>query len=113
MAQKSFFEVHEIDAIELAAREALLNAMIHGNQNDPSKHILVCCISNLNNRLVIAITDQGSGFEPERVNDPRVLDNLFSSHGRGIFLMRQLMDDVRFEAEGRGVVLTKERHPAH
>lgn len=111
LAWETGFESDQIDSIELAVHEALVNAMTHGNRGDSSKMIFVCGLSNPKDKLVIAITDEGDGFDPRTVNDPCHSDRLFATHGRGIFLMRQFMDEVRFEVGGRRVVLTKSRYP--
>ena len=84
-------------AVGLALREALNNAVLHGNRLDRLKLVQVHCKCDLNKGISIVISDQGSGFDPAVVPDPSVPGNLDAEHGRGILLMRWLMDEVSFE----------------
>jgi len=96
----------EVD-IEVALREALLNAMIHGNREDPGKRVYlrVCCRAD--GEVSIAIRDEGAGFESGSVPDPTAPEHRLSTHGRGIYLMRALMDEVSFEEAGTVVHMRK------
>jgi serine/threonine-protein kinase RsbW len=81
--------------IEMALREAVTNAMVHGNQEDEAKSVEV--IFNCHdNELEIEIRDQGEGFDPAKVPDPTNAENLLKTSGRGIFLMRTFMDEVEW-----------------
>ena len=81
--------------IEMALREAVTNAMVHGNQEDESKSVEV--IFNCHdNELEIEVRDQGEGFDPAKVPDPTNAENLLKTSGRGIFLMRTFMDEVEW-----------------
>ena len=92
--------------IEIALREALANAIIHGNHEDPRKHIYVrCCCKP--DEVSIAVKDEGRGFDINKVTDPTTPENIGSTHGRGIYLMKELMDDVRFEKGGAVVHMRK------
>jgi len=93
--------------IEVALREALLNAVIHGNREDPSKHVYlrVCCRGD--GEVSMAIRDEGAGFESGSVPDPTAPEYRTSTHGRGIYLMRALMDEVSFEEGGTVVHMRK------
>lgn len=84
--------------------EALSNAMLYGNSHDPSKRVLVE-IALQSGRLEARITDQGKGFDPTTVPDPTSPENLAKPCGRGLFLMRQLLDEVSFNAQGNQVTL--------
>ena len=95
--------------ILMALREALANAIKHGNQQDLAKHVHLE-MDVVNDTLVIAIRDEGVGFDPEAVGDPLAPENRLKTSGRGIFYMRTFMDDVRFErhpAGGMEIVLKK------
>ena len=81
--------------IEMAVREAVTNAMVHGNQEDEAKSVEVV-FNCQGNELEIEVKDQGEGFEPEDVPDPTDPANLLKTSGRGIFLMRTFMDDVQY-----------------
>ena len=93
--------------IEIALREALANAMIHGNAYHDSKSIFLRCYGAPGHGMLIMVRDEGPGFEPESVPDPRGPDRMFLHHGRGLFLMRQLMDYTAHRKNGREVVLYK------
>jgi anti-sigma regulatory factor (Ser/Thr protein kinase) len=84
--------------------EALSNAMLYGNLADPSKRVLVE-IAFQGQRLQARVTDQGSGFDPSAVPDPTIPENLTRSCGRGLFLMRKLLDEVSYNAQGNQVTL--------
>ncbi|TVP75512.1 MAG: ATP-binding protein [Gemmatimonadales bacterium] len=84
--------------------EALANAMIYGNGRDPDKRVRVE-IALAGHHLEARITDQGRGFDPTSLPDPTTPGNLLDPGGRGIFLMRKLMDDVRFNEQGNAVTL--------
>jgi serine/threonine-protein kinase RsbW len=94
--------------IELALREALANAIIHGNSSDPSKAVRVCVALEQNCNLLITVKDAGSGFDLSQLPNPVVGQNLLSDHGRGIFLINQLMEDVRFSFD-RGTAIHMRR----
>ena len=84
--------------------EALSNAMMYGNGHDPTKRVLVE-VSLAQGELKARITDQGSGFDPSSVPDPTSPENLVKAGGRGLFLMRQLLDEVSFNDRGNEVTL--------
>lgn len=84
--------------------EALSNAMLYGNCHDPSKRVLVE-ITILEGRLRARVTDQGAGFDPAAVPDPTTPENISKPCGRGLFLMRSLMDEVSFNERGNEVTL--------
>jgi len=104
----------EIDGVELALREALANAILHGNQSDPNKRVIVACFCECgkDRGLLLVVCDEGSGFDPAQVPDPTTAESIYSGHGRGIFLMRQLMDGVGYQNGGCEVELRKRRRPA-
>jgi serine/threonine-protein kinase RsbW len=79
--------------VDMAVREAVTNAVVHGNQEDESKSVEVIFGCG-ENALEIEIRDQGEGFDPATVPDPTEPANLLKTSGRGIFLMRTFMDEV-------------------
>jgi serine/threonine-protein kinase RsbW len=97
----------ELDKVELALQEALNNAVLHACGGDPKKKVVVCCLCDETKGMLLVVRDHGPGFDPKKIPDPTKAENLYSSHGRGIFLMRQLMDEVQFEEGGRVVVMKK------
>ena len=92
--------------LEIAMREALANAIIHGNSENEQKKIFVRCYG-ADTQTLILVRDQGTGFEPKEVPDPRKRERLQLDHGRGLFLMEALMDRVEYRKNGREVLLFK------
>jgi len=97
--------------IGMAVREAAINAVLHGNEYDPSRQIDVS-LENTGKDLVFVIADQGHGFNPDKVPDPLAAENLLRGTGRGIFLIRSLMDEVHFRQLHPGTELTLIKHLA-
>ena len=93
--------------IELALREALVNAVIHGNRQDPAKKIDVRCFCQPDRGMLLVVEDEGAGFDPKEVPDPTQAERLFATHGRGLFMIRHAMDRVRFSRSGRRVTMVK------
>ena len=93
------FVPESVTDIEIALREALANAIIHGNHEDRRKHVHVTC-DYVPGELSIAVKDEGDGFDINSVPDPTASENLGSAHGRGIHVMKSLMDEVRFDEGG-------------
>jgi serine/threonine-protein kinase RsbW len=94
-------------AVELALREALNNAVVHGNRLDPGKLVQVYCRCELGKELSLIVRDQGIGFDPSGIADPLACENLQAEHGRGILLMRSQMDAISFERGGTEVHMHK------
>jgi serine/threonine-protein kinase RsbW len=95
------------DAIELALQEALANAVVHGAKEDPSK-IVECLVACDEQRgMLIIVRDPGPGFDPQAIPSCTVGENLYSNHGRGIFLINQLMDEVKFHKNGTEIHMVK------
>jgi serine/threonine-protein kinase RsbW len=84
--------------------EALSNAMLYGNASDPRKRVRVEVDIRVE-EVAVRVTDQGVGFDPTTVPDPTLPDNISKTGGRGIFLMKALMDEVRFNDQGNSVTL--------
>lgn len=92
--------------ILIAVTEAVNNAIQHGNQNDPQRSFKVSYeVTEDMKRLSFRVRDEGEGFDYENVPDPTAPENLEKPYGRGIFLMRNLADEVEFYEEGRVVEL--------
>ena len=81
--------------VDMAVREAITNAIVHGNQEDEAKAVEVT-FNCLEHALEIEVKDQGKGFDPMDVPDPTDPANILKTSGRGIFLMRSFMDDVQW-----------------
>ena len=93
--------------VELALREALNNAVVHGNQLDPSKRVQILCRCELRKGISITVSDQGQGFDPNAVPEPSAIGRIEAEHGRGILLMKMTMDEVSFKRGGTEVHLRK------
>jgi CheY-like chemotaxis protein len=103
------FSQYDLDNnIKMALVEALTNAMEHGNGWEESK--LVRISARLTRHVLqVTIEDEGIGFDHQNLTDPTVQENLLSERGRGIFLLRAIMDEVRFNEPGNAVTLLKQR----
>ncbi len=94
--------------------EAIANAIIYGNGHDPRKRVRVE-VEVHSERVVARVTDQGVGFDPSLIPDPTIPANVSRTHGRGLFLMKKLVDEVHFNAKGNEVTLVIRRvtSPSH
>jgi serine/threonine-protein kinase RsbW len=95
------------DDIELALTEALANAVVHGAKSDPSKVIECDVAYDEQHGMLIVVRDPGPGFDPSKISDPCQGENVYSSHGRGIYLINQLMDEVQFHKNGTEIHMRK------
>jgi serine/threonine-protein kinase RsbW len=98
--------------IELALREALNNAVVHGNQEDPETKVHIRCRCQPGKEISIVVTDQGKGFDFEKTLGNGIATDPDSEHGRGIQLMKAYMDDVRFGRGGSEVHMRKRSRSA-
>ncbi len=94
--------------IETAVRESLANAIRHGCGQDRSKRVECCVACDEAHGMLIVVRDPGPGFDPAAIPSPIVGENIYSTHGRGIYLINQLMDEVRFEHGGREIHMRKQ-----
>jgi serine/threonine-protein kinase RsbW len=93
--------------VELALAEALNNAVVHGNRMDRQKLVQILCRCELGKGISIVVKDQGQGFDPNAVPDPTAAENIGADHGRGIWVMKSVMDEVSFECNGTEVRMRK------
>jgi serine/threonine-protein kinase RsbW len=91
--------------VTMAVHEAAINAVLHGNDYNPALEIDVS-MENTGSKLVFVIADQGPGFDPDHLPDPSAPENLYRGTGRGIYLIRKLMDEVHFRHLNPGTELT-------
>jgi len=96
----------DIFAVHLAVEEAFINAVRHGNRMDPQKSTRIE-YSVDSRKISVSLTDEGEGFDPEAVPDPRNGENLLKTSGRGLLLISSYMDEVRFNDCGNRVEMTK------
>jgi serine/threonine-protein kinase RsbW len=99
----------EAEGFELAITEAIANAVVHGNEEDINKKVTVA-LNLTKDDAEIVVTDEGKGFDPKEIPDPREGEGLTASHGRGIFLISNICDRVEFSDEGRTITLIKKRN---
>ena len=108
---KNEFDIHEdsYGNILVAVTEAVNNAIMHGNQSDPSKSVKVTYEID-GDRIMFTISDEGKGFDYYNLPDPTAPENLEKPTGRGVFLMKHLADQVIFSENGRVVELYFKTH---
>ena len=98
----------------MAVRECVINAITHGNKSDPAKKVFVDFSVQRRDGdrcLEVVVRDQGTGFEPSEVTNPLAPENILNTSGRGIFLVRQFMDEVKFQpAPGGGTEVRMRKH---
>jgi len=99
------------DGIEVAIYEALANAVIHGNHENHEKQVHVACRCSMDGEVLISVRDEGEGFDSRVVPDPTEARRLLLTHGRGLHLMKALMDEVSFEHNGTVVRMRKQMKP--
>jgi len=107
-ARQADYTDHACFAIQLALDEALTNAVHHGNADDPDKNVTVI-FGVQGEDLIIEISDQGKGFDPDDLPDPTAEENLSLPNGRGVMLMRAYMTEVDYLDDGRCVRMVKNK----
>jgi serine/threonine-protein kinase RsbW len=111
LAEEAGLDEDERFHLTMAVREAAVNAVLHGNEYDPTKKITVS-YENTGKSLVFTVADQGKGLDPDTLPDPLAPENLLRGTGRGIFLIRSFMDEVHFRQLHPGTELTLIKHLA-
>ena len=115
MAELAGFEPDDALNVGLAVREAVINAIKHGNREKPARKVEVKLRVKDQEEITATVLDQGNGFNPDATPDPTELENVLMASGRGILMIRAFVDDVQFRyREGRGmeVVLSKRLSPS-
>jgi serine/threonine-protein kinase RsbW len=106
------FDKDDIFAVHLTLEEAFHNAVKHGNKMDPTKKVKID-YSVTSEKVEITITDEGTGFEPESVDDPRFGKGLYEPGGRGLLLMNSYMDIVKYNEDGNSVYMVRYKEKPH
>ena len=105
-------DADQIHWLVMAAREAVINAIRHGNRKEPGKRVLVE-IDLDGEELLMRVEDEGEGFDPDGLPDPTAPENLLRPSGRGIFMMRQFADSIEYSFPAkRGTVVTMRKRIA-
>jgi serine/threonine-protein kinase RsbW len=105
VAQDVGLDDDQVHWVGVAIRESVINAIKHGNHNDAAKHVFVQFEAKSSKNapeLSISVRDQGEGFDPDTLEDCLAPQNVLKSSGRGIFLIRSFMDDVRLQRAPQG-----------
>ncbi len=102
----SGFNKDDIFAVHLALEEAFLNSVKHGNQMDADKKISVEYLIS-SDKVEISVSDEGEGFNPDLVPDPRYGENLYKTEGRGLLLIKSYMDVVKFNEQGNCIEMIR------
>ena len=101
VAQRAGFDDDDLMRIGMAVRESMVNAVVHGNRYNANKKVKFSVGHNAE-KFTVRISDQGEGFDPEKVANPLDEENLLKSSGRGIFLIRNFMEDVQLQRAPEG-----------
>ncbi len=109
LARAAGFDEDTSSQIAMVVREAVINAILHGNKKDPGKQVHVSYELN-DEDLRITIADEGPGLDPDTVPDPLAPENILRSSGRGIFLMKAIMDEVHFHQLDPGTEIELIKH---
>ncbi|MBN1541369.1 ATP-binding protein [candidate division KSB1 bacterium] len=110
LARRFGFSQDDLDSLAIAITEIVANAIYHGNKKDPDKTVSIRFVCTTE-ALIVSVRDQGGGFKPNDLADPLAPENLLKGSGRGIFIVRTLVDDLQFKFhhDGTEVILTKNR----
>lgn len=101
------FNDEEYARIMLTLSEAATNAIVHGNKENPQKKVIIRC-KLIDNKLVISVKDEGAGFDPSNLPDPLKEENLLNVGGRGVYLIQEYADELKFEENGTKLIMTFE-----
>jgi len=100
------FGQDDLFAVHLALEEAFLNAVKHGNKMDPAKRVRIDYVVD-QEKVEICMTDEGQGFDPGSIPDPRVGENLYRPEGRGLLLIGSYMHTVEYNRQGNSVRMVR------
>ena len=101
----------QLDNLAVAVAEALSNAAVHGHKLEPARQVRVCCEVTPKGDAVVQVEDSGAGFDSGAVSDPTDPERVLVPGGRGVFLMRRLVDELEYNASGNCVRLTVHGKP--
>jgi len=107
IASKENLDAELLNNLALSVSEAIANSIVHGNQSDPTKKVIIKILIN-EEFLKISFLDEGKGFDPDSIPDPTEPENIFKDHGRGLYIMRNFLTNLsyNFTESGTETVLT-------
>jgi serine/threonine-protein kinase RsbW len=105
LIKQSGLDEEAASRLQLVMSEACTNAIMHGNKLDESKKVHIHATSS-DNQVIVKVTDEGKGFDPDKVPDPLSSDNLLKTSGRGVYLIRQYADEVVYSDRGNELTFT-------
>ncbi|RKY83566.1 ATP-binding protein [candidate division KSB1 bacterium] len=108
IADLANFSEEDKDNLAIAVTEAVNNAIIHGNRYNESKKVFVTFYI-IDRGVKVSVKDEGGGFDPDKIDNPLLPENLLKEHGRGIFILKSLMDEIEFKFSNTGteILMTK------
>jgi serine/threonine-protein kinase RsbW len=109
LAEEAGFSVEQIEHLGMAARESMVNAVVHGNGYSKEKHVRFSVVAGPD-RITVTVRDEGTGFDPADVPDPLSRENILRGSGRGLLLIRAFVDQVEIhpaEPSGTEIVMVK------
>jgi len=101
VAEEIGLNENKFNNISLAVAEAISNSIKHGNKNDKNKKVFIK-IEVKNDQMIVTLKDEGTGFDPNTIPDPTKPENILKESGRGVHIMRSLLDDLRFNFTPNG-----------
>jgi serine/threonine-protein kinase RsbW len=103
ISSKKIINEDKLGNVMVCVTEAVTNAIEHGNKNQKNKTVFIN-YKTINNKLIFKVTDQGNGFDYENIPDPTLPENIEKENGRGVFLIKNLADNVKFEKNGSEII---------
>ncbi|MFN3306677.1 MAG: ATP-binding protein [Candidatus Kapaibacteriota bacterium] len=101
------FDSKKFHNILVASTEAVMNAIQHGNRYNPRKKVVFKVIAETN-KIIVSVADEGEGFDPSTLEDPRTPENILKERGRGIFIIRELSDKTSITTSKNGTIIRME-----
>lgn len=108
IAKDMHLKEEEVSSFAIAVSEAVTNAIKHGNKEDKNKNVFIN-VSIENNKVTVSVKDSGKGFNPEKLKDPTKPENITKPCGRGIYIVKTIMDNVdyNFQSDGTELIFSK------
>jgi serine/threonine-protein kinase RsbW len=104
IAKKMNLSEDQKDNLSIAVTEAVGNAIVHGNKKDPKKYVSILFQIN-EDQVKVTVSDEGGGFDPDEISNPLDPENIMKESGRGIFILKALMDEVSFNISSKGTTI--------